>query len=81
MILLWIQFYNKTIDMWNDVSGGIPPYEDIDFYPVINVFQNKRNNQLLGAKYYYQLYKNDFEPIYNDDINNITYLYYYFFSI
>ena len=73
-------FYNKTIDMWNDVSGGIP-YEDIDFYPVINVFQNKRNNQLLGAKYYYQLYKNDFEPIYNDDINNITYLYYYFFDI
>jgi ABC-type transport system involved in multi-copper enzyme maturation permease subunit len=36
---------------------------------------------LLTAQYYYQLYKNDFEPIYYDDINNITYLYNYFFSI
>ena len=74
-------FYNKTIDIWNDVSGGIP-YEDIDFYPIdSDIFKDGRNYSLLSAKYYYELYKNNFEPIYYDDINNTTYLYNYFFGI
>lgn len=73
-------FYNKVIDMWNDVSGGVP-YEDIDFYPQNYPDTLYKYNNLLSGKYYYQLYKNDFEPIYKDDVNNITYLYYYFFNI
>ena len=73
-------FYNKTIDMWNDVSGGIA-YEDVNFYPFGDVFSEGKYEPLLIAKYYYKLYKNDFEPIYENDINNITYLYDYFFNI
>ena len=73
-------FYNKVIKMWNDVSGGIP-YEDIDFYPTGNVFRVGKYAHLLYAKYYYQLYIKEYEPIYSDDINNVTYLYNYFFNI
>lgn len=57
-------FYNKVIDMWNDVSGGVP-YEDIDFYPQNYPATLNKNDNLLSGKYYYQLYINDFEPIYN----------------
>lgn len=67
-------FYNKTIKIWNDVSGGVP-YEDIDFYPRNYPYVEGRYNNLLAAKYYYKLYINDFEPIYKDDVNNVTYLY------
>lgn len=72
-------FYNKVIEIWNDVSGGIP-YEDINFYPIYS-YHEVKTLYLLYAKYYYQLYINDFEPIYSDDINNVTCLYNYFFDI
>ncbi|MSU02744.1 ABC transporter permease [Tissierella pigra] len=72
-------FYRKVMDIWNDVSGGIK-YEDVDFTPV-NRIDKDGNTHLLVAKYYYELYKNDLEPIYLDDTNNITYLYEYFFNI
>lgn len=73
-----IVFEKKVIKMWNDISDGIA-YEDIDFYPIGKSLDG--SFYLLYAKYYYQLYINDFEPIYSDDINNITYLYDYFFNI
>ena len=72
-------FYKKVIDMWNDVSDGIV-YEDIDLTPM-NRIDKMGDTFLLVSKYYYQLYKNDLEPIYLDDTNNITYIYEYFFKI
>ena len=74
------EFYHEVIEMWDEVSGGIP-YEDINFFPTGGVFTHGKNYSFLKAKYYYQLYLNDFEPIYSDDINNVTYLYNYFFNI
>lgn len=73
-------FERKVIKMWNDVSGGIS-YEDIDFYPIFSGSADTESYSLLWAKYYHQLYINDFKPIYPDDINNITFLYDYFFNI
>ncbi|WP_353093576.1 ABC transporter permease subunit [Tissierella praeacuta] len=71
-------FQKKVINIWMDVSGGIP-YEDIGF--IIREDSDAGNWFLLSAKYYYQLYLNNLEPIYSDDVNNITYLYEYFFNI
>lgn len=72
-------FYKKVESMWDDVSNGIK-YEDIDFSP-INGIDKDGDTHLLVAKYYDELYKNDLEPIYSDDTNNITYIYEYFFKI
>jgi len=73
-------FNNEALEMWDEVSGGIP-YENINFFPTGNAFGETKYYQLLYAKYYYQLYVNDLEPIYSDDVNNITYLYDYFFNV
>jgi len=73
------EFYHEVIEMWDEVSGGIP-YEDINFFPTGSFFIDSKNFELFLAKYFYQLYLNDFEPIYSDDINNVTYLYNYFFN-
>lgn len=78
-IIMNTVFEKKVTDMWNDVGNGIE-YEDIDFYPY-NISDENKSWSLLIAKYYHQLYKNDFKPIYSDDVNNITYLYDYFFDI
>lgn len=71
-------FEKKAIDIWDDVSGGIE-YEDIDFYP--SGFTDFKFGTLVIAKYYHQLYQNNLEPVYSDDINNVTYLYDYLFTI
>ena len=73
-------FEKKVMDMWIDISGGIP-YDDIDFHPIFSGASNTEDYNLLWAKYYHQLYKKDLEPIYPDDANNITYTYNYFFDI
>lgn len=73
-------FEKNVIDMWKDVGGDIE-YKDIDFTSSIKVENGEREWSLLMAKYYHHLYKHDIEPIYSDDINNITYLYDYFFNI
>lgn len=73
-------FEKKVIEMWNDLGDGIE-YEDIDFRSFYSHDDSNKYWTLLIAKYYHQLFKNDFEPIYKDDINNITYLYDYFFNI
>ncbi|TAH64089.1 MAG: hypothetical protein EWM50_00325 [Gottschalkiaceae bacterium] len=72
-------FENRAMKIWNDVSDGIP-YEDMDFRPYFGGSET-RVYALLYAKYYHQLYINDIEPVYSNDINNVTYLYEYFFSI
>ena len=73
-------FEKKVMDMWIDISGGIP-YDDIDFYPIFSGAANTEDYSLLWSKYYHQLYIKDLEPIYPDDANNITYTYNYFFDI
>ena len=73
-------FEEKVIDMWKDVGGDIE-YKDIDFTSSIKIGNTEREWSLLMAKYYHHLYRQDIEPIYSDDINNITYLYDYFFNI
>lgn len=73
-------FEKKVIEMWKDLGDGIG-YEDIDFRSFYSHDDSDKDWTLLIAKYYHQLYKNDFEPIYQDDVNNITYLYDYFFNI
>ncbi len=73
-------FEKKAIDIWRDVSGGIP-YDDINFYPIFSGISNMEEYYFLWAKYYHQLYIKDLEPIYPDDANNITYTYNYFYDI
>lgn len=73
-------FEKEIKEMWKDVSGDIK-YEDIDFNSSIKSGNYEREWSLLIAKYYHNLYKLDMDPIYSDDINNITYLYDYFFNI
>lgn len=73
-------FEKEVKDMWKDVGGGIE-YRDIDFNSSAKIESNEGVWSLLMAKYYHYLYKHDIEPIYSDDINNITYLYDYFFNI
>lgn len=71
-------FERKAKIIWDDVSDGIP-YEDIDFRPFRTV--HKDAHFFLLAKLYHNLYQNNLEPIYSDDISNITYLYDYLFNI
>lgn len=71
-------FHRKAIKIWDEVSDGIP-YEDIDFRPFRTV--DKDAHFFLLAKLNHNLYKNDLPPIYSDEINNVTYLYNYFYNI
>lgn len=74
------EFDRLVKPMWYDVSGGIP-YDNINFFPLGGAFIDTRQYHLLRGKYYHHLYVNDLEPIYHDDLNNVTYLYDYFFNI
>lgn len=65
--------------MWDDVSNGIS-YEAVDFRPKGGTSSSTKNLDLLRAKYYHNLYINNIEPIYNDEVNNVTSIYKYFFN-
>lgn len=73
-------FEKKILKIWDDVSNGIP-YDDIEFMPFTEVDYGWTNYWIVSAKYHHQLYINDMEPVYSDEVNNITYLYEYFFNI
>lgn len=75
-----IMLKNDIYDIWIDISKGIP-YEEVDFRPVISRMPKGNNQELLSAKYHHNLYINEIEPIYNDEINNVTTIYKYFYNI
>lgn len=71
----------KLNSMWDEVSGGIL-YEDVDFTGFPGTSNPAAiNKEIMNAKYYYELYKNNTEPVYKDDVNNINYLYNFQFRI
>ena len=72
-------FKQKVINIWDEVSNGVP-YEDINFGDV-GIHREGVESNLLLAKYYHKLYVNDIEPFYFDDNTNIKYTYDYFFKI
>ncbi len=75
-----IMLKNDIYKMWLDVSNGIS-YESIDFRPVMSGGKADTSLHLLSAKYHHNLYVNNIEPIYNDEVNNVTAIYGYFFKV
>lgn len=71
---------NEIYDLWLDIAGGIP-YESIDFRPIFGDGKTDTAPYLLKAEYYHNLYMNDWEPIYNDEVNNLNAIYSYFFNM
>ena len=76
------EFKEEAIDLWNQVSGGIL-YDDVDFstHPRARLGNPYERNSLVPAKMYYYLHENKLEPLYMDDIRDITYIIYYFHDI
>ena len=72
-------FKQKVINIWDEVSNGIP-YKDVNFEELWIKRDGVENNILL-AKYYHELYIKDTEPFYFDENTNIRYTYDYFFKI
>ncbi len=75
-----IMLKNDIYEMWLDVSNGIT-YESVDFRPVIDGGKKDSYKLLLGAKYHHNIYVNNIEPIYNDEVNNVSAIYGYFFKV
>jgi len=67
----------EIYDMWQHVSNGIP-YESVDFSPISSNDQGA--DEIIDARYLDYIYRNDMEPLYNDEANNITTWYLYFYE-
>ena len=65
-------------EMWQHVSNGIP-YDAINFRP--ETLDGRSNDRLIEAQYWDKIYTNDMEPLYNDEANNITTWYVYFYEL
>jgi ABC-type transport system involved in multi-copper enzyme maturation permease subunit len=76
------EYKENVLELWNQVSGDIS-YDSIDFstHPR-HIPKNPLDNLLtFPAKRYLYLHENVIEPLYRDDIRDITYLVYYFHDI
>jgi ABC-type transport system involved in multi-copper enzyme maturation permease subunit len=76
------EFKKEAIDLWNQVSGDIS-YDEVDFstHPRARLGNPYEHNILVPAKMYYYLHEKELEPLYINDIRDITYLVYYFHNI
>ena len=75
-------FKEDVLEVWKQVSGGIA-YDDVDFstHPRHRPSNPYERNILIPVRSYYYLHENKLEPLYMDDIRDITYLTYYFHDI
>ena len=70
----------KIKEIWDNVSDGTK-YEDISIYHAGDRFPLMGFSCINHAKFHNYLYNNDLDVYYNDDINNISFLYNYLIDI